>query len=482
MKVYPNKILLSLLALFAGGILPFAFAPFGVSIFAILSPAILLYVWIHSSPKEAFLRGFLFGLGFFSIGIYWVYISIYVYGNASLFLAIFLTFLLVMLMSLYIALQGYLLNKIFTRNTWYKFLLAFPFSWVIFELVRGSLFGGFPWLYLGYSQIDTSLRGFAPIFGVWGVSYFVAFSAACIVGLFIFKTRKTQTSLIASLLFVWIFGWLLTYVDWTSPSGKDIKISLIQGNIRQEVKWQRKQLSGILNHYHVLTKKVWRNSEIIIWPEAAIPAIADEVKPYLNRLNKEARKHKTALITGIPLSDKNEHYYNGIIALGTGHGEYFKRHLVPFGEYIPLQKIFNIFFKWFAIPMSNFSAGFRIQPDFIASGIVLAPFICYEIAYPSLVVDYMPKAGLLVTVSDDSWFDRSIALAQQLEIARMRSLEVGRYQAVTSNTGFTAIIDARGRVIADVPPFDEYILTGSVVPMSGSTPFVHLMRIFNSIF
>jgi apolipoprotein N-acyltransferase len=132
--------------------------------------------------------------------------------------------------------------------------------------------------------------------------------------------------------------------------------------------------------------------------------------------------------------------------------------------------------------MSNFSAGFRIQPDFIASGIVLAPFICYEIAYPSLVVDYMPKAGLLVTVSDDSWFDRSIALAQQLEIARMRSLEVGRYQAVTSNTGFTAIIDARGRVIADVPPFDEYILTGSVVPMSGSTPFVHLMRIFNSIF
>jgi len=475
MKSYP-AIFLNLMALVFGAILPLAFAPFGVYPLSVLAVAVLLFVWLHSSPKQTFGRGFLFGLGFFSVGVYWIYISIHVYGNTSVPLALFITALLILVLSFYLAVSGYLLNRVFVKNSWYKIFLVFPLNWVLFEWIRGALFSGFPWLYLGYSQIDSPLRGFAPIIGVYGISFLVAFSAACLVAFCICQQRKERLAVLFLFLALWLSGQLLSNITWTQAEGNKINVSLIQGNISQELKWQPDQLNNILNNYLDLTKKSWDQSKIIIWPEAAISAFSSEMGPYLKKLDKNAKDHKATIITGIPISEPDGRYYNGILALGVDNGQYLKRHLVPFGEYIPLHAVFARVFKLIAIPMSDFSRGERKQPGLVVANMLIAPFICYEIAYPSLVLDYMPQAKLLLTISDDSWFDRSIALAQHLEIARMRSLEVGRYQLVVSNTGFTVIIDPRGKIIAAVPPFDKYILSGAIEPMVGETPFVYLMN------
>lgn len=475
MKKYP-AIYFNLLVLIAGALLPFAFAPFAVYPLAIVSAAALLIAWLHSTPKQALFRGFLFGLSFFGIGIYWIYISIHVYGNAPVALSVFITFLLVAVMSFYMAVQGYLFTKLFPKNTWYKLLLAYPLSWIVFEWVRGALFSGFPWLVLGYSQIDAPLRGLAPIFGVFGVSFAIVFSSAALVCLYLYKRKPVRILIAVTLAILWLGSLWLSTINWTKAEGEAIKVSLIQGNIPQEMKWQPNQLATILGHYLDLTKKTWGQSRIIIWPEAAIPAFSDQIPSDLQRINKIARDHKITVITGIPITDKENRYYNGILALGMNHGQYLKRHLVPFGEYIPLHQIFDGLFKMVDIPMSEFSRGARKQSDLMVDNILIAPFICYEIAYTSLVLDYMPQAKLLLTISDDSWFDRSIALAQHLQIARMRSLEVGRYQLVASNTGFTVIIDPKGNITAKVPPFDEYILTGEIEPMVGETPFVFWMH------
>lgn len=470
-----NKLILSkyvgeIIALFSGIILTFAFAPFRIFPLGIISPALFLIALLNLTPKRALLRGWLFGVGLLGSGVYWVFISLRVYGYSSIFFATLTTIILIAAFAFYYGVQGYLLARFFPKTTISKCLLVFPTLWVLSEWIRSWLFTGFPWLSLGYSQITSPLKGLAPIFGIYGISFASVFTSGALVALIYFYKTINKTIIISSILLLWIISYVLFYVPWTHPLPKNMSVALVQGNIPQQQKWKPEQIDNILQTYWRLTQKAWRN-QIIIWPEAAIIITDRDAKSYLEMVNEAAIKHKAAILTGIPIY-KNFQFFNGMIALGEGQGYYLKRHLLPFGDYIPLRLLFSVFSAFVQIPMSDFTHGPEQQPVLTAQNIPIAAFICYEIVFPEEVIKSLPAAQLLVLITDDSWFGKSIASAQHLEMGQMRALETGRYLLFCSNSGITAIINPKGNLQATAPEFEEYILTGTIQPMVGTTPFV----------
>lgn len=456
---------INLISLIAGGILPLAFAPWHYFWLAPLTTAILLYIWLKSTTWHAALNGWLFGLGMFGVGASWVYISIHRFGGASILLSLILTALFVITLAIFIAICGYCMRKLAPK----KFIISFPIFWVLFEWIRSHLFTGFPWLLLGYSQTNSCLRGYAPIIGVYGISFLIAFSAALIVA--VFKSRKKLFSIII-LILIWIIGGLLVSINWTKPIGKPITISIVQGNIPQQLKWSPDQIAPTMQHYKNLTQPYW-DSNIILWPEAAIPLPLPYAQTFVNQLSITAKKHHASLILGIPIQI-NSQYYNAAIALGAGSGKYHKQRLVPFGEYVPFESILRGLFAFFDLPMSEFVKGPKKQNLLHAGNILIASYVCYEVAYAHLVHQNLPQAQLLITISNDAWFGESIAAAQHLQIGQMRCLETGRYMLFSTNNGITAIINPQGKIIKQLPRFKSLVLTGKVYAMQGETPCVWL--------
>lgn len=473
MKKYSTKFNFrqrEIIALIAGAILPLAFAPFSLYPVAFISFALLLFCWLETSPKRSFLLGALFGISYFGIGVSWIFVSLHIYGGASIFFAGLATVLFVLLFTLYPAIQGYVLNRFFSKNNLAKYLLVFPASWVLLEWIRSWLFSGFPWLLVGYSQTNSLLRGWAPLFGVYGISLITLIISACLFGIFYFRKLATRILLIGIIFIFFCGGLVLTKIHWTKPIGKPIKISLVQGNIPQELKWRPEEIQAILKTYIDLTAAHW-DSDIIVWPECAIIIPNINAKDFLQQLNQIAKSKNAALISGIPIY-QNFQYYNGAVALGKGSGVYLKHHLVPFGEYIPLRSFFEIFRSFVQIPMSDFGSGSAKQPNLIAQNVPIAPYICYEIIFPIQVANDLPQAQLLLLITDDSWFGDSFAPAQHLQMGQMRALETGRYLLFSSNSGITAFINAQGHIQSKAPSFEKYVLTDNAQPMQGSTPFV----------
>ena len=461
-------------ALIIGAALPFAFAPFNIYSLAFLAPAALFFIWLRAKPWQALLQGLLFGIGFFGVGTSWIYISIHNFGNASAPLSIFITSLFVLFMSLYPALQGYLGRRLFQhKHEAIQCFCVFPVFWVLFEALRGWLFTGFPWLFLGYSQINTPLHALAPLFGIYGVSLATVLISGA-VALLALPKRNTaaKISSVIVILVIVCTGWLLSNRHWTEPAGKSIKVSIVQGNIAQEMKWRPAQLINILNIYKNLTDKYW-GSKLIIWPEAAVPTYPQDVDSYFKEMNKAAKLHNDYLIIGSPIyNEKTQKFYNGLTLLGAGKGRYLKRHLVPFGEYVPLQSIFGKIMKDFNIPMSNFSSGPKKQKLLSVRGFNIAAFICYEIAYSHEVLRYSKGSQMIVNISDDSWFGQSKALGQQAQMGQMRALETGRPVVLNANTGISAFINPLGKITKKTAIDKRVVLTEQVTPMKGKTPLM----------
>jgi apolipoprotein N-acyltransferase len=461
------------LALLAGATLTLAFAPFYFFPLAVLSPALLLWLWLTVTPQQAFWRGWLYGLGFFGTGVSWVYISIHTFGNASVFLAALITMGFIALLALFPALQGYLLNRFFPENNGRKMICTFAAIWVLLEWLRSLLFTGFPWLLLGDSQLHSPLKGYAPIYGVYGVSLAVLLSSGILVHI-IWNIRKKKFKSVyysfAALALLWSIGGGLTFIKWTKPLGNPIQVSLIQGNIPQELKWEPDQLQHTLDRYAALTQAHW-DSKIIIWPEDAVPLPLQSATRFISQLDTAAKQHHVTIMMGIPVKSQfaDDTYYNAVIAIGANTDAYLKHLLVPFGEYTPRPTFFKPIMKLFDIPMSDLlSSKDKIKPLQI-DGIKIATFICYEIAYPEFVVSHTSSSGMLLTVSNDAWFGHSIASAQHLAIAQMRALEMGRPLLFVSNTGITAIIKPNGTLQAVAPKDTAYVLTEIVQPMAGET-------------
>jgi apolipoprotein N-acyltransferase len=461
------------LAFLTGALLTLAFAPFEIYPLAILLPAVLYGLWQNLTPGQAFKRGWLFGAGFFGTGVYWVFISIHTYGNAPSYLAAFFTLGLIAILAIFPGLNGYLLNRFFKSNTNARLFCAFPATWILLEWVRSWFATGFPWLILGYSQINSPLKGYATITGLYSVSLAVLLSSSFLIKAASFLRKKQYPLCYASffaLALLWAIGGYLSTLSWTTAFGPPIKVSLVQGNIPQEIKWSADSTQLSLDTYRNLSESHW-DSNIVIWPESAIPLPLHIATDFLDQIDTKAKEHNATFITGIPVQATTEDsYYNAVITLGKGSGFYRKRLLVPFGEYVPFTGVMHKLLDVLNIPMSNFVPGpsrklERLQAD----NVKIAAYICYEIAFPEFVLFRDKDINLLLTVSNDAWFGHSIAQAQHLEMAQMRSLELGRPALFVSNNGITAIIDAKGKIQSAAPPYKTYVLTDKVQPTQGQT-------------
>lgn len=468
-SLHNNLVVGLFVSLIAGTSLTLAFAPYDLWIIAIISPAILFYIWHKSSPEYALVTGYFYGLGMFGSGVSWLHISINLFGGINIVGAWFITFTLVAFLAIYTALVGYFCRKFFSDNETVCVLAVIPAIWVLAEWFRSWIFTGFPWLNLGYSQTDTWLAGFAPVTGIYGISWIVGLCAALLFFIFITDYRKKILSFIA-LIMIAAFSFLLNKIDWTTPVAENKTVTLVQAAIPQEQKWNPEVQQYTIDIYLTLTRPYWQ-SDLIIWPETAIPMFYHQARGVLQTIQKILLLNNADMLTGIPVKDEVERkYYNGVITLGSYEDIYYKRHLVPFGEYLPLNDMIRPIINMLGVPMSSFSPGTAL-PLVRAAGMLIGVSICYEDVFGEEVIDAMPDAMILVNVSNDAWFGDSIAPHQHLQMARMRARETGRYLLRATNTGISAIIDERGNVTGRSPQFTPHALHGTVRTFTGTTPY-----------
>jgi len=471
-----------LLSFFAGCLVPLCFAPFDSYSFLsswLIFPLIAFFFYqiIHSkSIQQAFQLSWFFGLGLFLVGISWVYVAIHVFGSTPWWLAAFLTFLFVSSLALFYGLQGaaafYLMQRWFPwqQSPWLIAVIILPCNWLIFEWLRTWVLSGLPWLLAGYSQLETPLQAYAPVLGIYGLSLLVATIAGSLLLL-----NKHKIVLPILLTTVFIAAHYLNKIEWTKAQGEAIKVTLVQGNSPQQTRWDQNYLSEIMRRYESLSLQWWDNTDVLIWPENAIPIFYHRIKDsFYKRLQQKIDRYDVTFITGLPVQEPiSGKYYNALLKQEKQSQQfYFKQHLVPFGEYLPLEDILRGLIRFFNIPMSGFSLPEQQQEVIRFKGIPVATTICYEDIFPSLALQNLPNARLLLNLSNNGWYGNSLAPHQHLQIAQMRALENGRELIRSTTSGISALIDHRGRIKTKTAQFKSAILTGQVQPRVGYTPYV----------
>jgi len=461
-----------LAVLLAGALAVTAFAPYGWYPAAILSLSLLFNQWLKDSPRQAMLHGGLFGLGFFGTGVSWVFVSVHTYGHVPMAASILVTLVFVSVLSLYPALLGYLLRRISISSDGILPLPVFAAGWILAEWLRGWLFTGFPWLSIGSSQVDSLLAAYAPVAGVYGVGLAVALSAALLVAVL---TDRQRLAAACFLLAIWAGAWVVERPEWTSPEDEYLQVALVQGNIAQEDKWLPENVEKTLARYTELSFSR-EDIDLVVWPETAIPAFYHQVKDgFIPALESRLQEHDMSMLTGIPVLDKTEwKYYNTVVSFGGERTFYQKRHLVPFGEYLPLRGIIGTSLDALAVPNADFTPGDDVQKLIEVAGYPVGTSICFEVVFSDEIASVLPQAALLVNVSNDAWFGNSLAPHQHLEMARMRAMETGRPMLRATNTGISAIIDYDGRIVARSAQFETAVVTGVIAPRQGATPYVRL--------
>ncbi len=469
-----------------GGASVLGFAP--VSLFAvpIATLACLAWLWQRSrSAGQAFALGLSFGLGYFLTGTSWVYVSMHDFGGMAWPVAGFATLFFCTYLALFPAVAGWAFVRL-RAPAWARLIIVFPALWAAAEWVRGWMFTGFPWLAVGYSQApDGPLSGFASVLGVYGVSLLAATTAGLLVWFAgtLAATRGDHSSNRARamlshpgpvlLLSLWLTGWALQRIPWTAP-GNAVTVSLVQGNIGQDMKWRPESARASLDTYLELTLRT--RGRLILLPETALPVFnVDLPREYLDALARPARDRAGDLLTGIPeyVQGDPPRYYNGVMSFGTRPTQvYRKYHLVPFGDYIPRWGFITWIMNTLQIPLSDFSRGDPHQPPLDVAGQRVAVNICYEDVFGEEIIRQLPEATLLANFTNDAWWGKSAASDQHLQMAQMRSQETGRYMLRATNTGVTAIIDERGHVIGRVPQFVVAVLEGQAQGRTGSTPYI----------
>jgi apolipoprotein N-acyltransferase len=464
-------ILLQISYVVCGALLMLSFAPSGHFWLAPFALMPLFFSCLVSTPRSAGWHGFFFGCGLFLAGTYWFYVSVHVFGEAPLWIAIFLMLSVVTIMALYYAAAAWMVCTM-ARGRAGMLVAAAPPVWVVVEWLRGWLLSGFPWMTVGYSQIDSPLAGFAPLAGVYGVSAMLLLSSAAMFAAAFLPSWRRLT-LIAIAAAPWLVGHLLLEVDWTRPAGDPVRATVVQGGVSQDRKWLPEQFSVTLALYRDAALRA-ADSKLIVWPEVALPAAIDQVEDYLDDVEVAVAANGQSLLLGIlERSFTDEAIYNSVLMLnGKDRRSYRKRHLVPFGEYFPVPDFVREWMRLMSLPNSDLSPGDAMQPLLeTATGEKIAVAICYEDAYGAEQLYAFPQASLIVNVSNDAWFGNTIAPHQHLEIARMRALEVGRYGIRATNNGISAFIDQKGRILESGPQFEFVSMTRDVQPMTGLTPY-----------
>ncbi|WNO62053.1 apolipoprotein N-acyltransferase [Rheinheimera sp. MMS21-TC3] len=473
-----------LLLIISGGVNTLAFAPYTLWWLPIFSLAVLAYcIQQASTARQAALYGFSYGLGWFGLGVSWVHVSIADFGGIPLIASLALMLLLVSYLALFPAFAAWLTQRLKLA----KYMpLLFAASWTLAEWLRSWLLTGFPWLSLGYSQTSAGLIYYAPLIGETGISFLLAFSAASLA------QSLTQQAVISRYSYILVAGFLFVISPLLQPfkgwqnTAESLSVLLVQGNIKQELRWNSEQEWPTMVKYLELTRPHFQ-ADLIIWPEAAIPKLEHLANAYLDNLNHAAFYQNTAVISGIlDYHPSSGEAWNNLIVLGKrskeattgdyhyGHANrYSKHHLLPIGEFVPFENWLRTLAPIFNLPMSSFSRGAYIQPNLQANGYFLLPAICFEIAFPhQIAANFTPETQILLTVSNDAWFGDSIGPQQHLQIAQMRALEFGRPLVRATNTGVTATINASGQVQQRAAQFTDTVLEDRIQLTTGSTPYL----------
>jgi apolipoprotein N-acyltransferase len=457
------------IALLAGAATVLAFAPVGFYPLALASFAVLIHLWMRAAPRACFWSGFAFGLGLFGGGVSWVYVSLGQFGGMPAPLAGLATFLFCAFIALFPAAAGWLQARVPAADG-VRACLIIPAAWTLFEWLRGWILTGFPWLSAGYAATGWPTQGYAPLLGVYGLSFVTLGTAGMLWGL---VTKKKIRFLVLLLALVGA-GEALRTVDWTAPVGDPVPAALLQGNIEQEMKFRPERYARILETYARLAEET--NARLIILPETAVPQFYDRVEPEsLARFDAAAKRNGGDLLLGVPSREAQaqDRYYNSVVTLGTAPRQvYHKVHLVPFGEFVPPG--FGWVLHVLQIPLSDFSRGSPAQAPLAVAGQRVAVNICYEDAFGDEIARRLPEATLLANVSNVAWFGDSLAPSQHLQMARLRAIETGRMHLTATNTGITAAIDRDGRVLARLPQFAAGRLEISAQGYAGATPYVRL--------
>lgn len=492
------------LAVVAGLALPLSLAPFDWPLLDFVSVALLFVLVREANAARAAWLGWCFGLGKYGLGASWVYVSIHDYGHATPLLAGALVALFVALLALFPALMtaSYASLARAGRSLWERAparglpnaapgsgagarshngatlvdALTFAACWVLLDWALTWVLTGFPWLYAGYAHLGDPLRHLAPVGGVLLVSLAVAVSATSLVALVLERRGAVRVLAAVFAMLPWLAGAVFGRIEWVTP-GPGGRVTLVQGNIPQDLKWLGTHTDEILDTYRRLSRDRF-DTDLVVWPEAAVVEFEHRAGPYLREMDGRARAGGAALVLGIPalerLPDGGVGFLNTVQVVGLGEGRYVKRRLVPFGEYVPLEGLLRGAIEFFDLPMSHAVSGAWHQPLLVAKDWKLATAICYEIVYPDLVRASAADADVIVTLSNDAWFGASIGPHQHLQMVRMRALENGRYVLRATNNGITAIVDADGRVTAELPQFEEGVLEGRFEVPRGRPPFVRL--------
>ncbi len=431
---------------------------------ALASFAGLAWLWLRApGARAAALVGFAFGAGLFLAGVSWVYVSLHTFGGLPAPIAGLATIFFCLYLALFPAAVGWAQARIATPAA-ARLMLVIPALWTLAEWLRGWILTGFPWLALGYSQVDGPLAGFAPVAGVFGVS----FLAAAVAGALVAARAAPRAAAIVGIGAL-ALGFGLRAVEWTANAGEPLDVALVQGNIPQELKFVPGRYDATLETYSRLVGST--KARLVVLPEIAIPRFLDDVDPaYLEALAAPVAARGGDLLLGVPVLDRSRRYYNAVVSLGASpQAAYAKSHLVPFGEFVPTG--FGWLVAMMRIPLGEFARGGPDQRPLAVAGQRVAVNICYEDAFGEEIVRPLPEATLLVNVSNVAWFGDSLAPAQHLRIARMRAAETGRYMLRATNTGVTAIVSPDGAVAARLPGFTEGVLEGRVQGRSGATPY-----------
>ncbi len=485
--------------LLAGGLSSFAFAPFNQFWLVYLLFPLLISSCFLATPKAAVRHAFSFSLGWFGSGISWIFVSLDQYGEVPVAGSIAMIAALAAYLAIYFtAAIGF--SRYLGQYTRFA-IFTLPASWVLFEWLRSFVLTGFPWLSIGYSQIDSPLASLAPYIGEVGIS-FVLILLSCLISVAVFPellthnkdsakdeaasdrrqdvlqnsrlTRRHKT--LVATVFVLLVSWLLPTPEYPNgpKNSKQVKLTLVQGNVAQENRWDPDYLWPVMLKYQDLSRPLYADSDIVIWPEAAVPAVEPAAQDYLNNLDKAAAYNNTAVVTGIiNYQYYAKAYYNSVIVVGnrdgnpgdSGHyqyghnNRYNKHHLLPIGEFIPFEDWLRGVAPIFDLPFSSFTRGDFVQPDLVANGFHMTTALCYEIVFPRQIrANLKADTDFILTLSNDAWFGASHGPHQHLEIAQMRALEMGLPVVRVTNNGITAVINHLGQIQAIAPQFSEQVL------------------------
>jgi apolipoprotein N-acyltransferase len=450
----------------------------------------------NQDSRRNFVLGWLYGFGWTACGVHWLYISMHTYGGMAGWMAALAVGLLALFIGLYSALALAAASAL--RWRWggsraAMLLLLLPAMWALTEWARGWIFTGFPWLSAGYAHSVGPLKGYAPLIGVYGLGWIAALIAGCcaMAASAIRRTgadRQIAAKAIAAIALLLAGGIALHAIDWTRPLGAPINVRLLQGNVAQEFKFSDAALVSTLQYYDAAIRT--EPADLIAIPETAIPLLPQQLPAgYLESLNDYAQTSGSHLAIGIPLSDAPGAYSNSLIMFapsatkGADAGppapyRYDKHHLVPFGEFVPLG--FHWFVNMMNIPLGDMTRGSPLQRPFPVKDQWVMPNICYEDLFGEEIAAQLaaawfhgdPPASILLNISNIAWFGDTIALPQHLQISQMRALETGRPMLRATNTGATAVIDPKGRIVDELRPYTAGVLAEPVQGYQGWTPYM----------